>query len=114
MSDAAMPIKPSKRTVEKLLRELCESRLGVGGLVGITADYRRLDREVGDLEKKLLSDPDYQLLCERRNLARDEAWKASRLIADKAIKLRRIYLAKGMTKMVLEQLENLVQEVNSL
>lgn len=98
--------QPTKGSIEKLFRELHVTD------VKEYAEMQSLNRQLDELEKKLLDVPEYLELKRRKDEASRAYYDKRNELMKKIGRVRRKYLARGLTPAVRKEIEELVEEVS--
>ena len=98
--------KPTRRTIETLLREM----LNFGDRdCPLYSRYLALREKVDESEKRLLANPAHRRLKAAMARAYSSYDRKRKVIRERASEVRREYLAKGLTKAVLRKIQALVK-----
>lgn len=99
--------KPTRRSVERLFKEILQSPWEM-----YSGELRRLREKREAMEKGLLSHPTYKKLVAKQEAAETKYYNDRRALEAAVRQVRLEYLAKGLTPDVLKQIEDLVKLAN--
>lgn len=99
--------QPTRRTIEALFRELLQRKNDPDN--PLDAKYDELRRQYDDLEEKLLDNPKLKRLKRLRNQAYGVSYRKNREFMEKVKALRNQYFAHGITKKLLNELDQLIK-----
>ena len=107
MSKAKEEPKPTRHTIENLLKEI-----GTHLHVYNNPQYQEMDEEIQELTDKLLDNPELKKLRKKQDALRHQLNERYNKTKDQVRKIRQMYQVSGITPTVLKALEKLVEEVN--
>jgi len=99
--------KPTRRTIEELFRELANSSNRWDN-----DEIQAISQELDQLKDELHNVPPVKKLERRLCEARRKHHQIKDAVKEKLVKVRRRYLAKGLTPSVLKEIEKLVETAN--
>lgn len=101
--------KPTRRTIETLFRDMLRDYYR-DDADPLHTKYRQCVEEEDVLEKKLLDNPKLKALKRKREKAYSEYYTAKTKLKQEVQRVQQLYLAKGLTKEVLEAIDKLVSK----
>lgn len=104
--------KPNKRNIERLFRELSGYNNPLDDACPSKEEMEKADRRVDEIEKKMYASGPLAYAVQVRDDARDEFNKERKKLQERLSKIRRLYFARGLTPMVLKQIEEFVDMLN--
>jgi len=100
--------QPTRRTIEVLFRSLLGHQRDEDTALGRA--YLEARDEEDKLEEKLMAHPRLQALKRKHELAYEKHYRAERARKEKVVVLHRLYLANGITKELVKELNKLIKQ----
>lgn len=100
--------KPNRRTVEALFNDLS----GYHAMQDAMADHDKLQEELKAMEAELLDVPAYRALKRKVDRAYQKGRNHITSCKEKVAKVKRRYLAEGLTPSVMDEIKKLVANIN--